>query len=537
MKPNQHLREIALLGHSKKGLDINQLPKPIATILESKTYANKEDKVLAALSLQYYFNEAGTLPQVYPGEINVQPIAEEKDVIDDELTDIFKQIIALENIGKERLLNTWLDTVNRKSQIIIPSQIVPILKFSKACSAKTKAKILSVIGEKGRWVMKQTGPFVLVDLDGVEQEMDHSKVWTEGDASARRTYFEELRSANKIAAIELLSSTWTEESIRDKVAFLKIIKSTYDESDVPFLEKLYNAEFKFKVKEKKLVLTCRRIIAETLLSIPTAELHVQAVEELTKYTKKGKSKGLLSKVFSKSKVIFNFPEKSDDFWNAQVMLEKYGFDDNPDIAQFKTDSLYWFSCFVQAIPFDSWKKILDTDRKATVDFFLNHPHFQNIISGKEESNLQNALIEQANNHRNQELILLLLNSVARFDNVTLLQLLKPENWEKYLIKHDLMYTSYVLNSCNLEEGKEWSKTFTDAFVKGITKKLHDRKVAMDYQIGVTASNYFNVDSLALLKKINETEANMFQQYNWWYKHFYGRIIETTAIRSLLKNYK
>lgn len=538
MKPNQHLKEIALLGSARKSIEPALLPAPIAEILEEKSFANSEDKVLEALSLQHYYNVAGTLPQKYSGAIDVKPIKETKPSIDMELESIFKQIIELETIGQERLMNNWLDVVIRKSQIISANQIVPILKFAKTSSKRTNTKIRAVIGEKGKWVMDQSDVYKIPKLDDSDELTEVSKIWTEGNAIARKTYFESLRESDQEAAIKLLQSTWNEEAIRDKVAFLKIIKSTYVASDVPFLNSLYKGEFKFNPKEKNLVRASRRIITDILLSIPTTELHISTIKQLANYIGNSKSKGLISKVFSKSKIPFILPKDSDDFWNENTMLEIYGYDEtNPDIAKFKTDNLYWFSCLVQVIPFESWKKLFAADGKVTIDFFLNDTQFQNVINAKSESNLIASLIEQANNHKDQFLVLSLLKSIGRMDNVELLKLLAPENWEKYLIKNDLLYTSHALGSCNLKEGAEWSKSFTDTFVKRITKKLQEGKIVLDYQVGVTAANFFNVDSLPLLKRIHQSEANIMAQYNWWAKHFYSRIMETTSIRSQLKNYR
>ncbi len=538
MKSNQHLKEIALLGSSRKPLDTALVPKVIASILESKSFENVEDKVLEALSLQHYYSQAGSVPQQYTGEILATPIEESNPVIDDALEDIFKQIIDLEIAGKDRLMNSWLNTVIRKSQIISANQIVPILKFAKTSSKKIKSKVLQVIGDKGKWVMNQSEAYVIPKMETLDEQVASSKIWTEGNSKARKEHFESLRKINKASAIELLESTWDEEAIRDKMAFLKIIKLTNDISDIPFLEELYHSEFQFKPKEKKLVKACRRIIVDTLLAIPSSELHQKTISQFAKYIGNQKSKGLLSKVFSKNKSPFILPNEHDDFWNPQVMVEAYGFEDsNPDIARYKSDALYWFSCFVQSIPFQNWKTILNLDRKSTLDFFLKDQQFVNVIKGKEESNLLLSLVEMANNHQDQELILLLIKSIGRYDNVELLKLLTPENWEKYIIKKDLFYQGHVLASCNLEEGEEWSKKFTDTLVKNITKKLHEQKITLDYQIGATASIYFNVDSLPLLKRIHQSEANILVQYNWWQKHFYGRIVETTSIRSLLKNYK
>lgn|GEM_PF-4005813 len=532
MKFDQHIKEVALLGTNKRKIDSEKLPGTIANVIAEDGH---ESKLLAAIAIDLYYKKAGTLPQLYQGEIQGTPIKEDNAIAPAALADLLNAITLVEGPVSTQLLTEWCEALIQNNWLVPVQQVIPLMNAGKRLVKANKNKVVQVIGKKGTWVIQQTEEYqkeYLVKAAIVEN------VWEEGTTNDRFDFFLEQRKENPKFALELLQNTWDTESIQVKGKFLRGIQTTATKTDISFLEALYRKEFKYSAKEKVKQVACRRIIAETLLALPDSDLHKHTTNQLQQYLQLPEGKNLFKKLLSANTPKLVLPEKADDFWNPLLMKGVFGFEEkNIDIGLFKTDALYWFSCFVQVIPIDAWSQLMGLSDQECLKYFIGNETFLYNVKGEQFSCLVPGLRRLAIDNKDIRIANALLNLKHLEKDPKLLAILTPEQWETHVIYNELFYDGTVLRSCALPYGQEWSQNFSKKLVMAILKKLRTQSSIYDYQIGQYAAMRFNEDSIQMLEKMNETETSSLKSSNWWERHFYSPIIEATKIKSTLKNYR
>ena len=117
-------------------------------------------------------------------------------------------------------------------------------------------KIKPLIGRRGAWLKAQHPQWKKLEELPLEED------WVRGTGVQRRAFLEFYRRESPEDGLALLLSTWEDESLRDKVAFLRVLKTGLSIKDEYFLEEcLYHSR-----KE------IRREAAHLLASIADSEL-------------------------------------------------------------------------------------------------------------------------------------------------------------------------------------------------------------------------------------------------------------------------
>jgi len=528
VKFDQHIKEVALLGTSKRKIDLEKLPPAIAGIVGKEE--GNEAKLLAAITSDFFYKKAGTLPPEYQGEITGEPITEDKEVAPKELIALFRTIQSIDGPVSKTLFNAWCNVLIRQNWIVPPDQIIPVLNTG---TKQIKDKIVQLVGKKGTWAIQQEATF---KKDYSVQPVADINAWEEGTTNERVIHLQKKREEDSSQAQSMLEDTWATESIQTKKKFLETIQQTAVKSDIPFLASLHKGEFKYSAKEKVIQIKCRRIIAETLLGLPASDLHQHTIKQLKQYVKLPEGKNFLKKLISNDAPKLELPETTDDFWNPLMMTGVFGFEaKNVDIGLFKTDALYWFSCFVQIIPLDSWNEIFGFKDNLCLEYFTGNETFLYKVKGEQYSCLTPSLKALAVYHQEERIAGYLLNIKHLEKDVKLLYVLSQERWEAHIIQNKLFFDGTVLRSCKLTEEMEWSQKFSEALVMAILKKLKVSAI-YDYQIGQYAAMRFNEDSIPMIEKMNQTETSELKKKSWWDRHFYEPIIEAVKIKSKLKKY-
>lgn len=148
----------------------------------------------------------------------------------------------------------------------------------------------NVIGERGHWLVSQNPDW----------QFDKSPIkpgdWHKGTFHERLSLLQYLRKQTPDLAIELVESTWEEDSISDKVEFLKILKIGLGPNDERFLEKCLD----YRRKE------VRKTAAKLLAEVPGSALSERVFERLKNYL------SLKRKPENKMKLEVSLPEKCDE---------------------------------------------------------------------------------------------------------------------------------------------------------------------------------------------------------------------------------
>lgn len=531
MKLSTHLKEIALLGTAKKELDFSLIPQEVASELK-KQELDTEEKFLNTLCLDFYYHLAGNIPEDFTDNWDSEPITENKEEIDPELSKHLGKILKIEPEFFDSLFENWIQIVCQKNQIIPSKHIIDLLKIGASSSREIQEKIKSVIGNKGNWIITQQSNWKLDT-----KKLENRTIWEEGTTTERKQFFENCRKKNINEALDLLISTWKEESIKDKLYFLKVIQQNSNSSDISFLEEKLQEEFVYSEKEKPTQKECRKVISEILLQHESSLLHKTTIEKLTNYITENQSIGILS-LLKKKKSILKLPETYDDFWNPEVMLKTYGFDNkNPDIAAFSDEFQYWLSCFVSSISLKHWAALLGQNTSECYHYFRKDNQFKPPIKGRITSYLSDSLESLALKTKDQDLLMTILEDDLDSPS-SFLEVLTKENWEFYMLKNKSQLFTIALKSYSAVSDHEWSEEFSKNLIKEVFRYVTTSPYAnLDTYFRATTAKHLHPNVLEFLYEINLKEAQALRDNTIWESKFYTPITKVLEIKKALNSLK
>lgn len=436
----------------------------------------------------------------------------------------------LDHILKESLTEVWLDALIKRSQITSPEITVRLLNMGNGFSKTTKSKILKVVGNKGNWVMS-------INPDYAYQEKEvHTNIWNEGTTDKRKKFLKELKKGDGKKAIELIRTTWDTESVITKKAFLSIIHESPDTTDIPFLEELYNQEFKYKKKEKKTEKECRRIIAATLLQLNSTSLHSTTTKELSNYFQVKKKKGMLG-LLSSDRISLEIPKAGDSgFWSGDKMLEAYGFEPKAyDIAEFDDISQLWLSEFLTAIPMSFWSTYFAKGYEELVNYFTTDKSFQIKSHRQSRPMFLKALVKNAIQHNDGALASELVEQLPINEVIPLLKHLSNEQYEQYVTKKEFSAYLEVLENGPFKPGEPWSLFFSNEVIKSVYKSTQSGYFAFG-NVGKIAAKYAHPEVNEILN-VYDLKVQNTNVYNSWRKGFYDPLTNALEIRKIIDSHK
>ena len=520
--------DVALIGTEKKKLNLEALPKSIAGLLEADQETNPQQVFLNALSYLNFYNEQGKTPLQYEGDLNQYVIVESQAIANEEYLKIFLKIKELDHYQKEPFLKDWVSLIVKVDKIVSPDLIVPLLEFGANLSKSARKEILKVIGEKGRAVvpMAKRLPYQELDYSGAE--------WEEGSNSQRLELFKQMREEDHEQAILMLQASWDSEGIRTKKSYLNAIDDHLQISDLVFIEKLYQSEFFYDVKENKTKKECRMLLAAMLLRLPGSNLHQETSEALIKYIAGAKKKGLIGKVLKSNDALIQLPEKEDVFFNDSNMLHKFGLEtENIDPGVYGSKIQYWFAFFVLTIPLKFWENHTAKEGRIIAKMFLQDQAFQLQLGKSSNPMYKDALMDHCKYHHEESIIKLLFAKYPLEEVVHLLKYLSMDTYELLVNNRNLHTNRNVL--FNSPEGL-WNLVFAEQVVEKHYDLIANQNQWIQDKIGREISTHMNIDILPALLKFNDFAKNT-RMYSNWQKQFFEPLHLGLEIKNLIKNLK
>jgi Family of unknown function (DUF5691) len=519
----EKLINTALLGTDKMAFDENQLPESLRTILSENNGVDKETHFLRTISLVSLYEEAGRKPQRFSGEFSEEEKVEQLATASTKMSGILNEILDIQYYFRNDLLELWLEKLIENQQIVSPRALVILLNQIESLPKKFHPKILKVIGKRGLYLLNFKTDKITF------QNPENEQIWTEGRLAERREFFINLRKKTPTKAIESLESTWKQESLNDKFAFLESIKNTFLASDSTFLANIL-PEFAFKAKEKKTQKECRTVAMGMLLGVPETQEYARTEEALNNYLVNEKGKGVVARALGKEQKIIRLPETEDDFWNINFMLANYGFDPSPDAAIFNTNQRYWLACLIEVLPFEFWCKHLERDVETTLQYFVSED-FMVKLEGKKTAILLNVLIGNAVRHQNIVLAKALFNITQVKDQVPLLPLLSIADKEQYLIDTKQLTNLPILETCFGDWKGMWSVDFSTKILRECYASMIERNTFLPERLGAMMAQCLHPSSSNFLVNAKVYPVSATPYYtNYWEKHFVNSIIKTFEIK-------
>lgn len=266
MKSIEQLIKTALLGTARASVHQIEWPEPVAKKLKSASdETDPETLLLHGAALLFAYQQGGhqftkvDIPEDVADE-------ESKPYCSGHSKQILKNILAEQNIA---LLNLWIQACKQAKQICHPELLPELLDMGNK-HILLRADILSVMGERGKWLVSKN-PQWQYAIQTQEQ------IWEVGKAEERKALLTQLREENPQAALILLQSSWKNESAEMRAELLRVLELHPSTKDVPFLEEALHDKSK-KVKSVALNLLLLQENSSVAQKISSAAAEILVVK-------------------------------------------------------------------------------------------------------------------------------------------------------------------------------------------------------------------------------------------------------------------
>ncbi len=517
----QQLIHTALLGTDKAEFDESLLPESIFEIVSKMPESDKESRLFKIISLLTFYQDAGQMLKrlEYQQVSHPQPPTPSK-IASVQFTAILGEVLAVPYLFRNDLIDYWISRLIDKHETCMPSAIVELTAILGSLPKKLQIKVYHVIGERGRKWLNLKNTTVLKEVARSEKE-----IWTEGKLAERRELFVNYRKENPSASLALLQSTWNEESLVDKKAFVEVIKKTFQNTDIPFLENIL-PEFAYKLKERKTQKEVRTLIMGLMLRGGNP-IFQQTTDLLKKYFFEEKVKGILG-LIGKRNNVFLLPVAEDDFWNINVMETQFGLDNPSDDFILSTKQYYWLSFFIEYLPFHFWMENLEKDIDATVKYFLSQDFCIKQYGTQKELYIK-PLIENALQFQDIALARAIIKQTSLDKHSILLGILPMTEREEYLVEKKQLDSIVALEACFGTWDGTWTLEFSNKILKNTYTAIMERNILISEHIALILSRHLDPSSIVFLKNLQES-SNQTYYINYWDKHFAKPIMSIIEIK-------
>jgi hypothetical protein len=259
--PWQAIASAALLGTERQPFQLPNISGNLGNCLSQLSARPNESALLSAAGIVSLHQRVGWLPEVRSVTQVESCPSEDLPRCSPGAARCLQQILE----GKfPQLLSEWLEKAAIARQRV-PEMLLPSLLDKGRQQRELRAAILSVLGQRGRWLAAQNPDWNYAVALTTEAD------WETGAPSARLLYLQELRSHNPDHARELLQSTWKQETASDRARFLETFRIELSMADEPFLEDGLGDRSR----------EVRRTAADLLASLPESRLCQRMTERVS----------------------------------------------------------------------------------------------------------------------------------------------------------------------------------------------------------------------------------------------------------------
>lgn len=253
MNLNQ-LANTALLGTQRMGLPSLPATSPVKGVLEKLSDTSAESKLLSLAGTLSLYEQAGVTALKLKRVVDDRPLQDVPRCP----ADASKYLARMLEGQHSELLPEFL-TVLAKTGYRVPEETLPLLLDRAKNVYHLRAPLMAVLGETGKWLVRQNPAwYFAAPLTFESANVD----WTSNVMLARQGIVKQARAYNPTLGLELIQSTWKNESPTDRTWIIKALLTHLSLADEPFLETaLDDRSF-----------TVRKIAAELLSTLPESRL-------------------------------------------------------------------------------------------------------------------------------------------------------------------------------------------------------------------------------------------------------------------------
>jgi len=310
----------ALIGCERKAPSLNGATDKIGGLLAQLDQNDREGALLGAAALVSLYDRAGTLPLN-----DARPLPEACEPDDAPRCGERAAIhLAMMLRGEYReLLPEWMAKTAAAGRRVSEELLPPLLELGR--TLELREAILPVLGARGRWLAAQN-PDWSYAVSGFDETL-----WETGNSEQRRAVLAELRKRDTTRARELLASTWSQESPKDRADFLAALENGLSLDDETFLE----AALDDRRKE------VRGAAADLLARLPESALRRRALERARPLLK------FKSNKLRRKTIEVTLPEACDK------AMQRDGVEPKPDFRGIG-EKAWWLQQILGLIPPKVW---------------------------------------------------------------------------------------------------------------------------------------------------------------------------------------
>lgn len=522
---NNILKEVLLIGTDRKPIPWDSLPES----LRQKTQADQSDAnhLLQVITyLTRYDNYNTTLP--IQSNINLPEIItdEAEHEVNPQALSILGEILSQEYLLKNQLLTEWIDIVAQSDQTVPYEKILKLLDHAMNLNMATREKLLSIIGNKGRYVAQ----LMHADKYGGHKELDISQ-WDIANLDDRKKLLAQINKEKPVQANQLLQSAWPQSSIREKLSLLQVLSDNLQEENNIWLEEILEQEYKERHIKQSTARQCKLLIIAMLLRLNDPYLQNLIRSNLQAYLTKTQSAGLMKRMVGIKSTGINLPNDADTFWNGESMNSLFGIaDKNNNIKLFDYDPQFWFAELIKITPWKLLCEIFESKSDDLVKYLIKDKSFITKIANEETPILIDAIVSNAHATKNSELISSIASLIDHPKCHELCALMNQSEFEKYVSRHKLFTQIDILASRAPSLEHNWSVHFSKNMISELLKICKSGKFRPHPKFGHTTARYFHPKAIDHLM----SAASNFQNEHW-YSTWKNNLVDPIIIGMRLKD--
>ncbi|HKY45353.1 MAG TPA: DUF5691 domain-containing protein, partial [Pyrinomonadaceae bacterium] len=220
----------AVIGTEQREIQLAAREDELRGVLAQINNTDRESLLLSAASVVGLYRNAGVVP---PSDTQPLPEACDRDDVS-RGNRASGQHLALMLDGEfKEVLREWLAAMSR-AQKRVPEEYLPALLDLGRDEWDLRSMIVPVLGKRGEWLAALNRDW------SYATRRDEKDVWETGERQDRELLIEHLRDVDPARAREVLATTFSQESAKERVAFLEKFAIGLNSSDETFLNEALN---------------------------------------------------------------------------------------------------------------------------------------------------------------------------------------------------------------------------------------------------------------------------------------------------------
>ena len=227
------------------------------------------------------------------------------------------------------------------SNKVLPPESLPQVLNQCLVDEEMWKSVSQAVGERGKWLAKQHPEWKKLVAEPAFQD------WEYGTKAERLLLLDYLRKRHPKKALELIESTWSEDSFQDRQYYLDTLHTNLSETDEEFLESCLDDSRQ----------EIRQVAALLLSKIENSDLNNRLFQEALSFIE------LKTRTFQKPKLVITIPDTFKNEWKRDGIHEKlhlflFGQKAN------------WLGQIIHKIPPQKWDSYFKTSPEETLGIFL-----------------------------------------------------------------------------------------------------------------------------------------------------------------------